>query len=107
MKQRKKFIPILLVFLFLFSCAGSQVKNYYLTLDGFKEAYNLAKTCIIMLYAENKINDAQRDKAIELSEKTSIAYHSAVSAHEGVKKTALASDQEKLEAAIAEMTRWW
>jgi len=107
MRQRKKFISILLVFLFLSACAGSPVKNTYLTLDGFKEAYNLAKSTVVMLHAEGKINDAQRDEAIRLSEKTSIAYHSAVSALEGVKKTNLASDQEKLEIAVVEMTRWW
>ena len=108
MRQRKVLIPItLLAFLFLSACAGSPVKNYQVALDGMKEAYNLAKPVIVMLYKNGKIDDAQKDYAIKLSEKVSAAYHSAVSALEGVKQTNLASDQDKLETAVAELTRWW
>jgi predicted small secreted protein len=106
MRKLKSILVISLVLAFCISCATFE-KNTYGTLKIAASTYTAAMNTVSGLQAAGKITADQRATINKYAKLYYDSYELAVKAFETYKKTQLASDQDKLVAAVSGAIANW
>ena len=99
----KKYILIFIAMFVISSCVTtSYTKEAYNTLATSAEAYDVTMSILGEMYAQGRISDAQKDKAILYGEDFWLAYHAAVDALETYSIT---KDKPSVNARMAALSK--
>lgn len=94
MRKTKCLLFLMIVFVLVAGCAEkSWVKNTYDVLSVSGNSYELSRATVIKLYKDGILTDADRDRAIKLSEDFTDAYQTAITAVQAYLDTGTGSTQ--------------